>query len=323
MYISEPIIEFNNFTFKYYTQSEPTLFNINLKIYPGEKVLILGPSGSGKSTLAHCLNGLIPFAYKGDIEGSLKVKGFDTRDMDIFKLSKYVGTVLQDTDSQFIGLTVGEDIAFALENQNVPQDIMRKRVEEVARMVGMENFLKFSPFELSGGQKQRTTLAGVLVDDVDILLFDEPLANLDPATGKKAIEIIDEIHQNTNKTIIIIEHRIEDVLHRPIDRIIVIHEGRIIAELDPHQLMGSSILSNVGIREPLYISALKYSSVKVSEDMLPGYIWSLKLNSSEKKKVYDWYYLNIDKSGNKDLGKEVYPLLKVKNLSFSYEKKKH
>ncbi len=224
-----PIIEFTNFTFQYFTQAEPTLYDINLKIYPGEKILIVGPSGSGKSTLGHCINGLIPFAYKGEIKGTLKIKGLVAAEQNIFKLSKIVGTVLQDSDGQFVGLTVGEDIAFALENDNVPTEEMHEIVRRVATMVGMEKFLDSSPYELSGGQKQRTSLAGVMVDDVDVLLFDEPLANLDPATGKTAIEIIDDIHKKTKKTIIIIEHRLEDVLHRDVDRIIVINEGRIIA----------------------------------------------------------------------------------------------
>ena len=229
--MDKPIIEFKDFTFQYFSQAEPTLHNINLNIYPGEKILIIGPSGSGKSTLGHCLNGLIPFSYKGDINGSLKINGIETRDLDIFKLSKTIGTVLQDSDGQFVGLTVGEDIAFALENDNIELSIMKNRVKKVAEMVDMENFLNSSPFELSGGQKQRTSLAGVMIDDVDILLFDEPLANLDPATGKTAIEIIDDIHKDSNKTIIIIEHRLEDVLHRDIDRIILINDGRILADM--------------------------------------------------------------------------------------------
>ena len=202
------IIEFRDFFFQYFSQAEPTLHDINLKIYPGEKAMIVGPSGSGKSTLGHCINGLVPFSYKGEIKGSLQIRGVETRSQNIFKLSKIVGTVLQDTDGQFVGLTVGEDIAFALENDNVPHGEMQQRVRKVAQMVDMGEWLTSSPFELSGGQKQRTSLAGVMIDDVEILLFDEPLANLDPATGKTAIEIIDDIHQRTNKTILIIEHRL-------------------------------------------------------------------------------------------------------------------
>ena len=180
----KPVIEFIDYSFQYFTQAEPTLHDINLKIYPGEKILIVGPSGSGKSTLGHCINGLIPFAYKGEIKGTLKIKDLIAEEQNIFKLSKIVGTVLQDSDGQFVGLTVGEDIAFALENDNVPTENIHEIVQKVSVMVGMDNLLNSSPYEL-GGQKQRTSLAGVMVDEVDVLLFDEPLANLDPATGKQ------------------------------------------------------------------------------------------------------------------------------------------
>ena len=258
-------IKFTDFTFKYYTQQAPTLHEINLEIRSGEKVLIIGASGSGKSTLGHCLNGLIPYAYKGDITGSLEVGGSDTREVGIYDLSKNIGTVIQDSDAQFVGQTVGEDMAFAMENDNVAQSEMIERVKKVAGLVGMDKHLKNSPYGISGGQKQRTALAGVLVDDVDILLFDEPLANLDPKTGKLAMEIIEDIHKNYGKTVIIIEHRLEDVLHIPIDRIILVADGRIIADMDPKTLFMSGLLEKYGIREPLYISALKYAGVDLDK----------------------------------------------------------
>ncbi|WMM25885.1 ABC transporter ATP-binding protein [Tissierella sp. MB52-C2] len=310
---NKPIIEFNDFTFKYYSQSEPTLHNINLKIYPGEKILIVGPSGSGKSTLGHCLNGLIPFSYKGEISGSLRINGLETKELDIFKLSKFVGTVLQDSDGQFVGLTVGEDIAFGLENDNTENHIMKKRVEEVSKMVDMGNFLSSSPYDLSGGQKQRTALAGVMIDDVDVLLFDEPLANLDPATGKTAIEIIDDIHKESKKTIIIIEHRLEDVLHKNIDRVILVNDGRILSDMNPHQLVSSSVLVDNGIREPLYITALKYAGVEVSEKMMPGHIWSLKIDDNDDK-ILNWH--SSIKEDKENLKGDSF--LRLENISFSY-----
>ena len=243
-----PIIEFKNYTFKYRAQVEPTLLDINLKIYPGEKVLIVGPSGSGKSTLAHCINGLVPFSYAGESKGSLTVGGAEPAKTGIFGMSKIVGTVLQDTDGQFIGLTVGEDIAFALENDRIEQSEMFARVDAVAKEVDVKNLLRQSPNALSGGQKQRVSMAGVMVDDVDILLFDEPLANLDPATGKRAIALIDEIQKKKDTTILIIEHRLEDVLYREVDRIIVFGEGRIVADTTPDKLMTMDVLEKEGIR---------------------------------------------------------------------------
>lgn len=311
---SKPIIEFTNFTFQYFSQAEPTLYDINLKIYTGQKILIVGPSGSGKSTLGHCLNGLIPFSYKGEVHGSLKIKGQETSGLDIFKLSKTIGTVLQDSDAQFVGLTVGEDIAFSLENDNIPTDEMHRRVRSVAQMVDMHNWLTSSPFELSGGQKQRTSLAGVMIDDVDILLFDEPLANLDPATGKRAIEIIDDIHKQSDKTILIIEHRLEDVLHRDIDRVIVINEGRIIADMDAHSLVASVVLQETGIREPLYVTALKYAGVQVTQAMQAGYIETLKGELS--RGALEIWYRHIKPTRHLNTSPSI---LKMENISFSYD----
>ena len=273
------VISFRNYSFQYHSQAEPTLHDIDLDIYSGEKILILGPSGSGKSTLGNCINGLIPFAYKGEIQGSLRVAGLEAAQQGIFALSKHVGTVLQDPDGQFVGLTAGEDIAFALENDKVPFADMHERVRRAAAMVGMEKWLLSSPYELSGGQKQRTSLAGVLVNDVDVLLFDEPLANLDPATGMAAIEIIDDIHRSANKTIIIIEHRLEDVLHRHVDRIIVMNDGRIVADMDADCLMCSDVLVANGIREPLYITALKYARVPLTPALRPGRIDTLDIGA--------------------------------------------
>jgi energy-coupling factor transporter ATP-binding protein EcfA2 len=311
---SVPIIEFSNFSFQYHSQSEPTLCDLNLKIYPGEKILIVGPSGSGKSTIGHCLNGLIPFAYRGEIKGSLKIKGIETSQQNVFELSKMVGTVLQDADGQFVGLTVGEDIAFTLENDNILNPEMHERVKKVAQMVEMQELLNSSPFELSGGQKQRTSLAGVLVDNVDILLFDEPLANLDPATGKTAIEIIDDIHNTSKKTIIIIEHRLEDVLHRDIDRVIVIDDGRLIADMGADELVSSPILKDIGIREPLYVTALKYAGVKVTSDMHPGHITTLKTDvCCEDLKAWQ-KTIKVDDHRN-----DRPSILRMENVSFSYD----
>jgi len=313
----QAIIEFKNFSFQYFSQAEPTLHDINLSIYPGEKILIVGPSGSGKSTLGNCINGLIPFSYKGEISGSLTVHGKSTQDLNIFELSKFVGTVLQDSDGQFVGLSAGEDIAFALENDGVPHAEMHERVRKVAEMVEMQSFLTSSPFELSGGQKQRTSLAGVLVNDVDILLFDEPLANLDPATGKTAIEIIDDIHNNSGKTVIIIEHRLEDVLHRHVDRILVVNDGRIIADQDAHSLVSSNILINTGIREPLYVTALKYAGVDVTREMLPGYITTLKARLSTDA-LTEWQK-NIQAPPPAETKPSV---IRMDNVSFSYDGKR-
>ncbi len=309
----EPIIEFKDFSFKYRSQVEPTLKNINLEIYPGEKVLIVGPSGSGKSTLAHCMNGLVPFSYKGDITGEYRIKGQDPGELGIFGLSKMVGTVLQDTDGQFIGLTVAEDIAFVLENDKIVQDEMKKRVNAVAQVVDVENLLTHAPRELSGGQKQRVSMAGVMIDDVDILLFDEPLANLDPATGKRAIDLIDRIQKEKKVTIVIIEHRLEDVLYRDVDRIIVVGEGQIVADTTPDELLAMNVLEQQGIREPLYLTALKHAGCKIVQESRPQHIESMNLTSYQEN-VKKWFQsVQIPQKKN-----ENQTILEVKDLEFSY-----
>lgn len=313
----KPIIEFKDFSFKYRSQVEPTLRDINLSIYPGEKVLIIGPSGSGKSTLANCLNGLVPFSYTGKITGTVRIDGENPADLGIFGMSKKVGTVLQDSDGQFIGLTVAEDIAFVLENDRVSQEEMFQKVNETAKMVDVSALLQHAPTALSGGQKQRVSMAGVMIDNVNILLFDEPLANLDPATGKHAIALIDEIQKKKDTTIVIIEHRLEDVLYRDVDRIIVMGNGRIVADTTPDRLLAGNILAEQGIREPLYISALKHAGCRITEESHPQHIESMEL-SAYKEKVLQWY--RKSKLEKKQAVKES--VLQIKNLTFSYQEKR-
>ena len=308
-----PIIEFKDYTFKYRSQTEPTLRHVNLTIHAGEKVLIVGPSGSGKSTLAHCINGLVPFSFPGESTGSLSVKGKDPAKEGIFGMSKLVGTVLQDTDGQFIGLTVAEDIAFALENDCVPQEELFRRVDEVADIVDVKSLLEHAPTELSGGQKQRVSMAGVMIDDVDILLFDEPLANLDPATGKRAIDLIDKISKSTGKTVLIIEHRLEDALYRDVDRIVVVGEGEIVADMKPDELLCTDVLEKEGIREPLYITALKHAGCTVKPETLPQHIETMDL-SPYRDQVQGWF----QKAQLPPPRQQTEPMLEVENLSFSY-----
>lgn len=311
-----PVISFKDFSFQYRAQKKPTLTGINLDIYPGEKVLIAGPSGSGKSTLAGCINGLNPFSNPGECKGTLTVDGVDAPHSSIFELSAHVGTVLQDPDGQFIGLTVGEDIAFALENSCTPQDEMHAITRHAAELVGIENHLDYAPHELSGGQKQRVSLAGVMVDQVKILLFDEPLANLDPATGKQAIELIDEIQKKTDTTVLIIEHRLEDVLWRNVDRIVLVNDGTILADLTPDELLSTSLLCDNGIREPLYVTAMRYAGIDITKEKKPAHVDSVVLDEVDRKKLKDWFEAQ---PLPKDAG-EREKLLEVKHLSFGYTK---
>lgn len=306
--MKNPIIQFEDFTFQYQAQLEPTLKDINLTIYQGEKVLIVGPSGSGKSTLGQCLNGIIPNIYKGQVEGQLKIQGQDRFSDSIYDKSNLVSTVLQDTDGQFIGLSVAEDLAFALENDMIELSIMKENVQHWAEKLDLANFLQHRPQDLSGGQKQRVSLAGVLIDESPILLFDEPLANLDPKTGQDTIDMIDQIHKEAGTTTIIIEHRLEDVLYRSVDRLILVNDGRILFEGHPDQLLQTTLLNENGIREPLYLTTLRQLGLELNQmDYL-----------SDLEKL-DVPALPFSKEVNTEVdSKAVSPLFSIENISFSY-----
>ena len=250
-------ISFNQFTFQYDAQAEATLKDISFDIVKGEKVLILGPSGSGKSTLAQCLNGIIPNIHKGQAQGQVRIAGQNIFKQSIYDKSQLVSTVLQDPDGQFIGLTVAEDLAFALENDCADQSEMKDKVALWAERLDLTSLLNHRPQDLSGGQKQRVSLAGVLIDESPILLFDEPLANLDPKSGQETIDLIDKIHKEVGATTIIIEHRLEDVLYRPVDRILLVNDGTLLFNGSPDELLSSTLLLENGIREPLYVTVLR------------------------------------------------------------------
>lgn len=314
--MTEPIIEFKDFSFKYNSQAEPTLKNINLKINKGEKILLAGPSGSGKSTIGRCLNGLIPNIDQGEVEGECLVNGKDITSTSLFDFSFTTSTILQDADSQFIGLTVGEDIAFALENDCQPKDKMHQTVNQWANELKITELLNQSPQSLSGGQKQIVALAGVLVDESPILLFDEPLANLDPASGLKTMAIIDKIQKELNATVIIIEHRVEEVLSQTIDRIVLVNDGTIIADQPTNQLLHSHALEKIGVREPLYLKALTSAGISLNSIKELDKISLLPVSEQISDKLATWTkQTKITKNESDNL-----PLLKLDHVGHRYSK---
>ena len=307
--MKEAIIEWKNFSFQYETQQEPTLQGVDLTIYKGEKVLIVGPSGSGKSTLGQCLNGIIPNIYKGQTSGEFLIKGQAAFDMSIYDKSHLVSTVLQDTDGQFIGLSVAEDLAFALENDMTALDDMKSRVHKWAEKLDLLPLLPQRPQDLSGGQKQRVSLAGVLIDESPILLFDEPLANLDPKSGQDIIELIDQIHKEEGTTTLIIEHRLEDVLHRPVDRIVLINDGRIFFNGSPDQLLATDLLTQNGIREPLYLTTLRQLGVDLAKEEQLANLDNLSISKG---------HVQLRTELVKETP-ELQSLFKLEDMSFSYD----
>ena len=307
--MKEAMIELKDFSFQYKAQSEPTLKNLNLTIYKGEKVLIVGPSGSGKSTIGQCLNGIIPNIYKGTSSGQFLIQGKEAFDLSIYEKSHLVSTVLQDTDGQFIGLSVAEDLAFALENDMVDLGTMKERVQSWAERLDLMKLLDHRPQDLSGGQKQRVSLAGVLIDESPILLFDEPLANLDPKSGQDIIDLIDQIHEEQGTTTIIIEHRLEDVLYRPVDRVILINQGQVLYNGQPDELLRTTLLAENGIREPLYLTTLRQLGQDINQlehlDRLED-IELTGVNRSIPEAIFT-------KTG------ETEELLKLEQISFAYQ----
>lgn len=302
------LLEWKDFSFQYHSQAEKTLTDINLTIEKGAKVLIVGPSGSGKSTLGNLINGLIPNSYQGTKTGEFTISQKDAYSPSIYDKSLLVSTVLQDPDGQFIGLSVAEDIAFALENDNVAKDEMTRRVHDWAKRLQLVPLLDKRPQDLSGGQKQRVSLAGVLIDESPILLFDEPLANLDPKSGQDAIDLIDRLHREQNATTIIIEHRLEDVLYRHVDQIVLVDEGRIVFDGTPDALLKTNILEEHGIREPLYITELRHLGYSFEGDKPLSSLDKLDLSQVQFEKAY---------AETKPEPKEV--ILSAENLEFGYD----
>ena len=312
----QDLVVFDKYNFKYKSQVEPSLFDIDLKVKKGEKIIIVGPSGSGKSTLAKCLNGQIPNTFPGDMTGSCLIDGKDLLDSSIFDLSLSVGTVLQDTDGQFVGLTVAEDIAFSLENDNVNQEDMKKIVEKWAKELNLLKLLEMKPGELSGGQKQSVSIAGVLVSDVPILLLDEPLANLDPKSGRKTMELLKRLADKLGYTVIVIEHRLEEALLLDPDRIIAVDGGKILADMSPTDLLKSDILEKIGIRRPLYIDAMKYAGVDISGYEKLGDFDEVEISPSDLAKIEGWAKGQV----GKEIKKTNEEVIKIENLTFSYER---
>lgn len=312
----QDLVVFDKYNFKYKAQAEPSLFDIDLKVKKGEKILIVGPSGSGKSTLAKSLNGQIPNTFPGDLTGSCLIDGKNLRDSSIFDLSLSVGTVLQDTDGQFVGLTVAEDIAFSLENDNVDQEEMKKIVHKWADELGLVKLLDMKPGELSGGQKQSVSIAGVLVSDVPILLLDEPLANLDPQSGRKTMKLLKKLADKLGYTVIVIEHRLEEALLLDPDRIVVIADGNLVADLSPTDLLKTDILEKIGIRRPLYIDAMKYAGIDFSSyDKLADFD-QVQILEKDLEKIENW----AESQERKEDEKSGQNLIKIENLTFAYEK---
>lgn len=310
-----PAIEFKHISFKYASQAEKNLTDISFSIQQGEKVLIIGASGSGKSTIGKIINGQIPNTFEGDLTGQVLINGEDSASKSIFDLSLSVGTVLQDTDAQFVGLTVAEDLAFALENDQVSQDDMVSHVNTWANTLNLYDLLDYPPQSLSGGQKQRVSIGGVLIDESPIVLFDEPLANLDPASGLATMELIAKLNQEKDLTTVVIEHRLEEALVAEFDRVLVIDNGHLLADMSVDDLLRSELLNQIGVRQPLYLDAFNYAGVPIQDVPHLGRFRSDMVTPTVANKLSKWIASNEETPIN--IKKE--PILKIEDVCFSYD----
>jgi energy-coupling factor transport system ATP-binding protein len=225
-----------NLTFRYQRRSEPAIQNISLTLQPGEILLLAGASGCGKTTLMRCLNGLAPRVYRGEISGKIEIFGSPVEKLSMSQLSQYVGTLLQDPERQIVGSYVLNEVAFGLENLGLPRDEILQRVDETLEYLGIAHLRERENFYISGGEKQKVALAGVLVMRPRILLLDEPLANLDPASAQEALQLFRRLADD-GISILLVEHRVEDVLAARPDRVLYLEEGRQVYYGDPQGLM--------------------------------------------------------------------------------------
>lgn len=308
-----PILELRDVTFKYAAQKEPTLKKLNLKIRSGELVVIAGASGSGKSTLGRLISGLIPEAYPGDLTGDLLINGQVVNGQSIFERSQAVGTVLQDTNAQFVGLSVAEDVAFALENDGVATDPMHVAVLEWLERLDLGQRMNLAPQFLSGGQKQRTAMAGVLIDESPVLLLDEPLASLDQQSGSDMLDLLDRLREERGLTIILIEHRLTQVLQHNLDQLVILDAGEIQSNTEALTAVQTNCLPAYGLAEPLYIRLLKRAGIDLDETqqlLLPEQVTAPHLAEKLASTITDFPTLPTDNFWE--------PILTVEHLSYGY-----
>jgi energy-coupling factor transport system ATP-binding protein len=247
----ETSIIVKDLSFRYHSRSELALKKVSFSVNPGEILLIAGSSGCGKTTLMRCINGLIPNAYQGDIKGQITLFGQSVFDMEMAEISQTVGTILQDPERQILGTYVLNDVAFGLESLGMPRDQILSRVDQALDRMGILHLRDRETFGTSGGEKQKIALAGVLAMKPKILLLDEPLASLDPASAHEALQIFRQL-ADQGLTVMIVEHRVEDVLSISPERVIYMDEG---------------LITYAGDRDGL-LQAVDYSRIKLPAEIV-------------------------------------------------------
>jgi len=248
---NKTMIDIRNLSYTYPNMSEPTLRGIDLHIDDGEFVLLLGASGSGKSTLIQCLNGLVPKVTGGNLEGEIVINGKDVRKYKVHQMASDVGIIFQNPDTQLFSLTVGKDVAFGPENVGMPKEEILRRMDRAMHIVGIDDMRNRFIFTLSGGEKQRVAIAGTLAMEPHVMVLDEPTSDLDPVGTGEVLSLVRRLNQEKDITIILIEHKIDEVVHLA-DRVVVMDQGKIIMDDTPDKIFnnGHDQLKSIGIALP-------------------------------------------------------------------------
>jgi energy-coupling factor transporter ATP-binding protein EcfA2 len=249
-------IEIDQLSFTYSGSDTKVLDNITLSIPQGAFYGLVGPSGCGKTTLARCLNGLIPHFHPGDLKGSVIVQGMNSQDHHAHELAQKVGLVFQNPENQLVAPTVERELAFGPENLGVPRDQIRQRVEALLRQNNLVELRDKAPYELSGGEQQRVAIAAILALEPDILVLDEPTANLDPLSAYEILNLIAKLNQEMQLTVLLIEHRLELVLPH-IQELIVLDKGKLLAKGSPAEVFNNPQVAKIGVAVPRMIQLLK------------------------------------------------------------------
>ena len=268
----ETVITTENFSFQYNTKKDDpvkTLNNINLNISKGDFILLCGPTGSGKTTFIRALNGLIPHFYHGDFYGYVKILGQDSVEIGPAQISKNVGTMFQNPENQLFSLNVERELVFALQNLGFSCEEISERIENALTITNTHYLRDRPPYDLSGGEQQKVAIASLLSLDPDILVLDEPLSNLDPISANEIVELLKNLNQKQQKTIIISEHRLEYVLPY-ITKIMIVKEGQMIKFDSANTIINQELIYDLGLDlPPLTIWFKNHQNIQNLSESIP------------------------------------------------------
>jgi energy-coupling factor transport system ATP-binding protein len=302
-------VEFKNVSFTYEGAQQPALKDVSLSVHQGEIILITGPAGSGKTTLCSCINGLVPHFHEGTLEGDVFVREYNTRTSRVGGLASLVGMVFQDPESQLVTNSVADEVAFGPENFGVPRAEINDRVAEALRATRLDGYEEREPHTLSGGEQQACVIAAVYAMHPEVYVMDEPLANLDPEGKAQVLKVVVEIAKQRGKTLILVEHALEEVLPL-VDRVIVLNNGQIIRDGPVEEILAAGDISFVFTRPPVVRLGEKYGLTPLPLSSDEFYKQFLARYSPENHPVQEAVTHSV---------KSESQVIKIEDISFSYD----